>query len=187
MCHDLNKQVAPSLCSSCSLFIHGSISAPQSIWYSWTLRVQQALPGYTFLAGTACSYPSGIQLYRHCWSFQIPTSCLTSSHLALSCRLRSLNNVASSIFSWVSSWVLATRRACFLKWDKPWPLETPWKPRGPAQTCWTMWPHFPKQPTVTSDKVAATIPRSDPPQSPGPFWWRQDLYHWLQNLISVCH
>lgn len=99
MCHVLKKQVAPSLCSSCSLFIHGSISAPQSIWYSWTLRVQQALPGYTFLAGTACSYPSGIQLYRHCWSFQIPTSCLTSSHLALSCRLRFLNNVASSIFS----------------------------------------------------------------------------------------
>ena len=76
------------------------------------------------LARTARLHPSGTQLSRHGWSFQILTLCLTSCHLALSIGLKSLKTVASSVF-WFSFLiqVWTDQLGCFLKWYKPWPSQ----------------------------------------------------------------
>ena len=122
-CHIL-KQGAKSLRSSGSIFIHQSLPVSEPTSHPQTPRVPQALPSSTALARTARLHPSGTQLSRHGWSFQILTLCLTSCHLALSIRLKSLKTVASSAF-WFSFLiqVWTNQLGCFLKWYKPWPSQ----------------------------------------------------------------
>lgn len=178
-CHIL-KQVAKSLWSSGFICIHQSVHVSEPTSHPHTCRVPLALPSSTVLARSASLHPPGTQLSRHGWSFQILTLCLTSCHLALSFRLKSLKTVASSVF-WFSFLikVWTDQLGCFLKWYKPWPsLEAS---KSSSDFLNQVVPFF-KAAFSDPNSLAVIVPGPDPYQSLGPFWWKQDLYHWLQYL-----
>lgn len=152
--------------------------APQS----HTARVRQALPLSTSFAGTACLYPSDTQLSRYRWSFPILTPCLTSCYyLPLFFRLKPLNNVAGSVFSF--SFLIKRCPGCsaslFPEVGHMLALSrsTSVQFRHPSLVA-----RISKAAFSTPDCLAATVLGLDPPQSPWPFWWRWHLYHQLQKL-----